>query len=160
MTELQTNKSLFWLPEGNSEAAAFTTNGNIRNDGKAVVGAGIAKKANSLFHIDTKLAQYLKEYGNRAFNLGRFQNNQTGANFTLFTFPTKHNWKDDSDVTLICKSAEQLMQMCDKFGITRCYIPLVGCGCGGLNWETTVKPWVSQILDDRFTVVYKQRKLF
>lgn len=157
MLEFHTSTNIFWLPQGNTEAVAFTTNGIIRKDGRAVVGKGIAKEANELFHIDQKLAQFLGQYGNRAFNLGRYRNNN-GSNtvFTLFTFPTKHHWKDDSDITLICKSAEQLMQMCDKFRIAKCYIPPVGCGCGNLNWENTVKPWLSQILDDRFVAVFRK----
>lgn len=156
MLELHTATDIFQLPKGNTEAVAFTTNGIIRKDGRAVVGKGIAKQTNTLFHIDEKLAHFLRQYGNRAFNLGQYQNTSTGAVFTLFTFPTKYDWKEDSDITLICKSAEQLMQMSDKFKITRCYIPPVGCGCGNLNWENTVKPWVSQILDDRFTVVFRK----
>lgn len=156
MLELHTATDIFQLPKGNTEAIAFTTNGIIRKDGRAVVGKGIAKQANTLFHIDEKLAHFLRQYGNRAFNLGQYQNTSTGAVFTLFTFPTKYDWKEDSDITLICKSAEQLMQMSDKFKVTHCYIPPVGCGCGNLNWKNTVKPWVSQILDDRFTVVFRK----
>lgn len=158
MQEITVNQNIFWLPQGNTEAVAFTTNGIIRKDGRAVVGKGIAKEANDLFHIDQKLAHFLRQYGNRAFNLGQYQNASSGAVFTLFSFPTKYDWKEDSDVTLICKSAEQLMQMCDKFQVTRCYIPPVGCGCGNLSWEHTVKPWISQILDDRFVVIFNNRR--
>lgn len=161
MQELYIKKSLFWLPQGQSEAAAFTTNGIVKKDGKAVVGKGIAKEANDLFNIDEKLGAFLRQYGNRAFNLGRFKRDINGSNepptvFTLFTFPTKHHWKEDSDITLICKSAEELMEMCDKFKITKCYIPPVGCGCGNLNYEVTVKPWISNILDDRFILVFNK----
>lgn len=160
MQEIHSNQSLFWLPQGQTEAAVFTTNGIVRKDGRAVVGKGIAKEANDLFHIDEKLALFLKEYGNRAFNLGRYRrangSNEPPVIFSLLTFPTKHNWKDDSDITLICKSAEEIVQMCDKFGITKCYLPPVGCGCGNLNYEVTVRPWITQILDDRFVVVLRK----
>lgn len=147
------NGDIFDLPQ-NEEAICVTTNGIVKANGQAVMGAGIAKEANQLFHLSDRLGKYLKQYGNRAFNLGSWKR-PNGNVFTVFSFPTKHDWKDDSDITLICKSAEQLIQMCDKFGITKCYLPPVGCGCGNLNYQTTVKPWLEQILDDRFVVVFR-----
>lgn len=150
---ISNNGNIFELPQ-NNEAVCITTNGIVKTNGRAVMRAGIAKQADQLFHLSNLLGKYLKQYGNRAFNLGRFQR-PNGNVFTVFSFPTKHDWKDDSDITLICKSAEQLMQMCDKFGITKCFLPPVGCGCGRLNYETTVKPWIEQILDDRFVIVFR-----
>lgn len=147
------NGDIFDLPQ-NEEAICITTNGIVKANGQAVMGAGIAKQADQFFHLSNLLGKYLKQYGNRAFNLGSWKR-QNGNVFTVFSFPTKHDWKDDSDITLICKSAEQLIQMCDKFGITKCYLPPVGCGCGNLNYQTIVKPWLEQILDDRFVVVFR-----
>lgn len=154
MLELKGNYNIFELPQ-NREAVCVTTNGIVKADGKAVMGAGIAKQADQLFHLSDLLGKYLKLYGNRAFNLGRFQR-PNGAIFTVFSFPTKHDWRNDSDINLIVKSCEQLMEMCTKFGVTRCYLTPPGCGCGNLNYESTVKPWISQILDDRFVVVLKE----
>ena len=151
MLEMIGNYNIFDLPQ-NGEAMCVTTNGNIKRDGHAVMGAGIALQANKQFNVSGKLGLYLKQYGNRAFNLGRFQR-PNGAIFTVFSLPTKHNWKDDSDINLIIKSCEQLMEMCDKFGVTKCYLTRPGCGHGNLNWEHTVKPWLSELLDDRFIVV-------
>lgn len=150
MLKIKGQYNLFQLPKS-GEAICITTNGIIKSNGSAVMGAGIAKQANQLYHVSPLLGRYLKQYGNRPFNLGKITN-QNGYHH-LLTFPTKHHWKDNSDITLICKSAELLVPMIDKFGITRCYIPPVGCGCGNLNWETMVEPWLSQILDDRFVAV-------
>lgn len=150
------NGNIFNLPQ-NKEAVCVTTNGIIKANGQAVMGAGIAKEANQLFHLSDRLGKYLKQYGNRAFNLGNYCRmiNEVPITFTIFSFPTKHDWKDDSDITIICKSCEQLMEMCTKFGIVKCYLTPPGCGCGNLNYETIVKPWISQILDDRFVVVFR-----
>lgn len=150
MVELK-GKDIFTLPQ-NNEAMCVTTNGIVKTNGHAVMGAGIALQANKKLNLSAKLGSYLKQYGNRAFNLGKYQR-QDGAIFTVFSFPTKHNFKDDSDINLICKSANELVEMCNKFGITKCYLTRPGCGCGKLNWEHTVKPWLEQILDDRFVVV-------
>ena len=148
---LEIKGDIFALPQ-NGEAMCVTTNGIVKQNGHAVMGAGIALQANQKFNLSAKLGMYLNQYGNRAFNLGRYQRDN-GAVFTVFSFPTKHDYRHDSDINLIIKSAEQLVEMCDKFGITRCYLTRPGCGCGKLNWESTVKPWLSQLLDDRFVVV-------
>lgn len=160
MLEIRGKYNIFELPKQPcqsrvTEAVCVTTNGIIKADGRAVMGAGIAKQANEYFQVDEKLGQYLKEYGNRAFNLGIYSRQYINdiAYFRLFSLPTKHHWKEDSDITLICKSCEQLMEMCDKFGIEKCYLTPPGCGCGKLNYEITVRPWISMILDDRFIVV-------
>ena len=156
MLELRGNYNIFELPK-DGEAMCVTTNGIVKADGHAVMGAGIAKEANKYFHLSGVLGKYLKQYGNRAFNLGRYQRLtlQNPATFTIFSLPTKHDWKNDSDINLIVKSCEQLVEMCNKFGVTKCYLTPPGCGCGNLNYESTVKPWISQILDDRFVVVLR-----
>lgn len=150
MLELRGNYNIFDLPQ-NGEAMCVTTNGIVKADGHAVMGAGIAKQANQLFNLSEKLGNYITQYGNRAFNMGKFSNGSKC--FTVFTLPTKYHYKEDSDITLICRSCEQLVEMCNKFGITKCYLTPPGCGCGHLNYENIVKPWISLILDDRFIVV-------
>ena len=147
---LETKGDIFALPQ-NGEAMCVTTNGIVKRDGHAVMGAGIALQANQKFNLSAKLGYYITVYGNRAFNLGMYQDGN--RHYIVFAFPTKHDYRQDSDINLICKSAQQLVEMCDKFNVSKCYLTRPGCGCGKLNWEHTVKPWLSQILDDRFIVV-------
>ena len=159
MREMKVAHSLFYLPENASEVAIFTTNGVVKKDGRAVLGAGIAKEANALFHVDELLGKYLKEYGNRPFYMGRFYRNDTDGvrrEMSLASFPTKHHWREKSDITLITKSAIHLVEMADKFGWTKIYMPPVGCGLGQLNFNCTVKPVLQGILDDRFITVFGQ----
>lgn len=162
MLELRGNYDLFSMPQQPhpyvaTEAICVTTNGIVKADGHAVMGAGVALQANKYFNLSEKLGRYIQQYGNRAFNLGMYRRDFLSeprpVYFHIFTLPTKHHWKEDSDITLICKSCEQLVEMCDKFGITKCYLTPPGCGCGNLNYERLVKPWISMILDDRFIVV-------
>lgn len=150
MLELRGRYDIFQLPQ-NGEAVCVTTNGVVKADGHAVMGAGIAKQADQLFNLSKRLGDYINQYGNRVFNMGKYTNGS--QLITVITFPTKHHWKNDSDINLIIKSCEQLVEVCDKFGITKCYLTPPGCGCGNLSWENTVKPWVSLALDDRFIVV-------
>jgi len=50
MLELRGNYNIFELPQNPSEAMCITTNGIVKKDGKAVMGAGIAKQANSFYN--------------------------------------------------------------------------------------------------------------
>lgn len=151
MVEIKGWYNVFSLADRDGDAVCITTNGIVKKDGNAVMGKGIALEANKRFNISARLGEYLKQYGNRAFNMGTYQNG--AATIRLFTFPTKHDWKDISDINLICKSAEEVIAMCDKFGIQRCFMPAPGCGNGGLSWEVLVKNWMTFMLDDRFHVI-------
>ena len=144
---------IFSIPTSPSDAVCVTTNGMVRRDGHAVMGRGIALEANRRFGLSLDLAGYLTRYGNRVFHMGVRTDSRTGRRMTVLTFPTKWDWRDGSDLALIEASARQLVAVCDKFGIRRCFLPKPGCANGGLDWETQVRPLIAHILDDRFTVV-------
>lgn len=153
MKEMHCTDSLFGLPQYSDEAAVVTTNGVIRKNGNGVMGAGQALEAKKLFPgVEERLGKYLQKYGNRVFNMG-FQI-LNGRLMSLITFPTKHHYKDNSDLELIRQSAIQLKQIANKFGLTKIFLPAVGCGLGRLDYEQQVKPILQEILDDdRFVVV-------
>lgn len=152
MKELYSTQSLFSFPK-EGEGACVTTNGMWRSDGDAVMGAGIALEAQKNYMIADLLGKYLQQYGNRVFNLGLHPNLETGENFRLFSFPTKYNWKLPSRIDLIEKSARELVEVCEKFGVQKCYLPPAGCTNGKLSYEKDVKPVLTEILDDRFICV-------
>ena len=133
------NQDIFKIANSSNEAICITTNGLCKSNGDAVMGKGIAKTANDYFHLSTRLGEYLRTYGNRAFDMGLFSFNNNEP-YHVLTFPTKHHWKYPSDINLIKTSAEQIVQICDKRGITKCYLPPVGCANGKLDYETVVKP--------------------
>ena len=151
--------NMFAIASGADDAVCVTTNGKIKKDGKAVMGKGIAKTADEYFSISGKLAKYLELYGNRVFDMGLYRFSGCEP-YHVITFPTKHDWRDDSDIELIKTSAEQLKALCDKRGIKTCYLPPVGCSNGHLDYERQVKPVIEKILDDRFIVIlgYGQKK--
>ena len=71
--------------------------------------------------------------------------------FPMLKKGTQKAYVAQFDVTkLIAKYGEKHFVTPDK-----CFLPPVGCGCGRLNYETTVKPWIEQILDDRFVIVFR-----
>ena len=65
---------IFTLPNGNTKEniVCVTTNGIIKRDGTAVMGAGIAKTANLRFKVAKKLADSLRTNGNIVSDLGTY----------------------------------------------------------------------------------------
>lgn len=134
---------LFDLPKNTWRCV--TTNQMICANGKAVMGAGIAKIIRDNYvGIDELLGKYINSYGNRCFVFKHIK---------WISFPTKYHWKDPSDIHLIRKSSKELMEIIDKFNIEKVYLPRPGCGMGQLDWEI-VKANIENILDDRVTVCY------
>lgn len=146
---------IFSLPDsnGHKNIVCVTTNGMIKRDGTAVMGAGIAKTANMRFNVAGKLANSLRQNGNVVTDLGQY--NWQSSNFHLVAFPTKENWRDSSLLWLIERSACQLVEFADANNFEHIFLTRPGCGCGGLDWYDTVRPLLKNILDDRFTVVYQ-----
>ena len=133
-----------WVFRGErAEWICITTNGFVKNNGHCVMGRGCAKEANEKFNISAEIGGLIKQYGNRVLVL---------HDIRIITFPVKHKWFEIADLSLIEKSAHQLIEVCDKFMIEKVYMPRPGCGNGKLDWNN-VKPVLANILDDRFTVV-------
>lgn len=144
---------IFALPQNLSEAVCITTNGIVKKDGRAVMGAGIAKQANMSFNgLALNLGNLLTRYGNQVYDMGFYRDSISGKQIRIITFPTKHNWRDKSDLELIETSARQLVNICNEAGITTCYLTRPGCSNGGLNWESQVRPLLESILDNRFVI--------
>lgn len=151
MLEIQ-DVDIFKIASGDAEAICITTNGICKNNGDAVMGKGIAKTADEMFHLSKNLGYLLRTQGNRVYHMGKFS--VSGCEpYNVFTFPSKHRWRGNSDIALIERSAKELKVLCDIYGISKCYLPPVGCGCGGLLYDLDVRPVISKLLDDRFIVI-------
>jgi hypothetical protein len=130
------------------DAICITTNGVIRNDGKAVMGAGIAKQAKDKFPgIDDLLGAFLKLGGNNVHLILEAPNTPA-----LVSFPTKNDWIDNSPLELIIRSSRQLVELTDQKGWGKVVLPRPGCGNGNLDWNV-VKCQIETILNDRFFVI-------
>ena len=122
---------------------AVPTNGVVKADGCLVMGAGVAKQARDRFRgvrdcgipsIDTYLGEKVSKHGNRVFLYDGSPDDPSNSDFRCFSFPTKHHWRDPSDLDLIIESWCSLAQHACSMGI-EVYMPRPGCGLGGLQWE-------------------------
>ena len=147
------NGNLFDLVS-DGDAMCVTTNGIVKKDGNAVMGAGIAKTFALMFpELPSILGRKIKKYGNHAYYLEEITNYDNI--FHILSFPTKNHYKELSSIELIEQSCYELIDILDEhYEISRCYFPLPGCGKGGLNHKDVI-PIISKILDNRFILVIR-----
>lgn len=131
----------------------ITTNGVVNSSGKAIMGKGIALQAKNRYldhyphiNIDVILGKLIKAHGNHVYFICD----------NLISFPTKHHWRENSDIELIRRSAIELVTLlgprlnCDDIVL----LPPVGSGNGRLEWKN-VKRVITPILDDHYYVVIR-----
>ncbi len=125
------------------------TNSVIDSKGQLVMGAGLAKDAKDRFpELPFILGKLVKENDAQVYYI---------SDYNLFSFPTKHHWKDKGCIKLIEQSALELKQEAENIKEnSKIYLPPVGCGLGGLKWFV-VQDVLEPILNsDRFVVVIKK----
>lgn len=153
MVEKHYDGNLYLLPEpSEKDACIVTTNGIVKKNGRAVMGAGTAKYCRDTFlGVDRMLAGKLKS-GNHCYLLGKYPIPDSSGTFLLYSFPTKNDWKDKSDIRLIRQSCKEMKRLADEAGLHRIYMSCPGCGCGGLDYYQDVRPILMVELDERFIV--------
>lgn len=132
---------------GKCNIVCVTTNGIVKSNGDLVMGAGCALAFKKAFpNLPNLLGTQIKIKGNRPVVGGKVNNTY------IVSFPTKNHYKDNSDIELIKNSAIFLVKIADYYNATSIYIPSPGTGLGNLNKDTVYEE-LSNILDDRFTIV-------
>jgi hypothetical protein len=134
----------FWSTE--ADYRCITTNGALRFNGRAIMGAGIAQQARSRHpELELELGKFIQDHGNHVYLLSH----------GLISFPTKVHWNLNSDLDLIMRSARELVTLANSLqDAKRMLLTRPGCGMGRLSWPV-VKTAIAPILDDRFIVVSK-----
>ena len=128
-------------------AICVTTNHMLRNNGNAIMGAGIAKAALKYApDAEIILGKHIQ-----ANKLTPCVLHEINGNYML-SFTTKNDWRDKSKIDIIINSCYGLIDIKKQLGIDKIYLPPVGCGLGGLNWSD-VKTAIKDILDDDFTFI-------
>jgi len=129
----------------------ITTNGTIKKDGTIVMGRGCAREAKDRDPLlPFTLGWHVKETGNKPLLIVV----SGTSNGLVCSFPVKHNWWEQADLSLIKESAHRLMDIIESSPEPRTFIlPRPGCGNGKLTWEQ-VKP-VLEFLPDNVWVISK-----
>lgn len=113
-----------------------------------------AREAARYLHVNRKIGEYTRRWGARVFYLGTF-GNARGGKFRLFSFPSRYAVYGPEDMTIISRSAEQLVSITKKFKVELCLLPLIAAGLGVASYENCVRPVLQLILNDDFVVVYR-----
>lgn len=127
----------------------ITTNGFVRNDGRAVMGRGCALEATKRFpKLPRELGDALHEDGNHVHWF---------PDYNLVTFPVKHNWWEEADLALIEQSAEELYELYNDITGGDIVLPSPGCGNGRLSWEKVREVIAPILVGDHYKVIDFER---
>lgn len=111
------------------------------------MGAGVALRAKQFFpHLPQSLGIHVKSHGNIPY---------VDVHRGIITLPTKHHWRDDSDIDLIVSGVKRVVVLVNALPFPeerRIAMTRPGCGNGRLRWSD-VKDAIEPLLDDRFFVL-------
>ncbi len=138
--------NIFDYGQGENSALCIPTNCTLTKQGKVVMGAGLSKIArDNYIGCDEVLGAISVKKG---FGVKQFWTNPN-----LIAFPTKDHWKNPSLISLIEKSCKELVNLQNKKNFQSIYLPRVGCGLGGLNWNEVFLVLDKYFQSDCFVVV-------
>jgi len=108
-----------------------------------VMGKGIASDFKKYY---PKMFEEYKELCNtNRLNIGDLHLYKT-SNKWILNFPTKEHWRSPSKIEFIEEGLKKLVKEAHKLQINDIAMPKLGCGNGGLDWESQVKPLVEKYL--------------
>ena len=153
-------KKDLWDYIGKADYLVFvTTNGSRKQNGNAVMGRGCAKEAKDRFqNIAVVVGEELAKSQKVSTEKGEAYRPPVMwlPQYKIGILPVKYNWYDKADLALIEDSIKNLKLMVNHFFPDKnVVLPRPGCGAGGKDWLTQVKPILDKYLDGRFIVVNK-----
>jgi O-acetyl-ADP-ribose deacetylase (regulator of RNase III) len=110
-----------------------------------VMGKGLAKEFKRLYPDMFKIYQKFCEEG--TLTVGKLQLYKTSNKWVL-NFPTKANWRHPSRLEYIEQGLQKFVANYERLGIKSVSFPMLGCGNGGLDWESEVKPLMEKYLGE------------
>jgi len=108
-----------------------------------VMGKGIASDFKKYYPKMFK--EYRELCNTNQFNIGDLYLYKT-PNKWILNFPTKEHWRTPSKIEFIEKGLQKLVRDAYKLQLNDIAMPKLGCGNGGLDWESEVKPLVEKYL--------------
>jgi O-acetyl-ADP-ribose deacetylase (regulator of RNase III) len=109
-----------------------------------VMGKGIALQFKRAYPANFRAYRAACERGSiRIGEMFLFDTAINGPRRYLINFPTKRHWKSPSRMADIEAGLDDLVRVATEHKITSLAIPALGCGNGGLDWET-VRPAIEK----------------
>ncbi len=108
-----------------------------------VMGKGVAEEFKRCY--PDMFAQYQQLCQNEQFTVGQLWLYKTPHKRVL-NFPTKAHWRDPSLLPYVEAGLQKFAEYYADKGMTSISFPLLGCGAGGLDWPTQVRPLMEHYL--------------
>jgi O-acetyl-ADP-ribose deacetylase (regulator of RNase III) len=111
-----------------------------------IMGKGIALQFKMAFPENYKA--YKKACDHGEVLIGKMFVTETHNMFApkyIINFPTKKHWKEKSKIEYIEKGLDNLIEHIKRLNIQSIAIPPLGCGYGGLEWESVKKLIISKL---------------
>lgn len=117
-----------------------------------VMGKGLALRFKELFpqnFIEYKrnCTRGMIDIGTITANIDRTFNKKFNKPVLIVNFPTKKHWAQKSEYDYITAGLHSLCDFILSNNINEIAIPAIGCGLGGLDWNT-VKPMIINSLNN------------
>lgn len=116
-----------------------------------VMGKGLAKAFKDRY--PAMFQQYRYECEQRQLDIGRLSIYRS-PDTIIVNFPTKKHWKNPSQVDYIEEGLRTFVAIYQHEGITSVSFPQLGCGNGGLDWSSEVRPLMERYLQPLPIPVY------
>ena len=110
-----------------------------------VMGKGIAKRYKEIYPDMYK--QYQKFCEQHLLGIGKLWIYKSDTKWIL-NFPTKKHWRNPSKIEYIEQGLKKFVETYEEKGVTSVSFPQLGCGNGGLDWESEVRPLMEKYLKD------------
>ena len=108
-----------------------------------VMGKGIASDFKKYY--PKMFEEYKERCNTNRLNIGDLHLYKT-SNKWILNFPTKEHWRSPSRIEFIEEGLKKLIKESHRLQINDIAMPKLGCGNGGLDWESQVKPLVEKYL--------------
>jgi len=123
------------------ESPAKVLVNTVNTDG--AMGKGLAKNFKTIYPEMFKEYQHFCE--KKLFTIGKLWLYKT-PNKWILNFPTKTTWRQPSKIEYIEKGLEKFVDTYIEKEISSIAFPPLGCGNGGLDWDSQVRPIMEKYL--------------
>lgn len=145
---MKTLKHDIWDIWNSGYTICVCTNGFTKKNGSAVMGRGVALEASQRIpKLPFELGLLLKTFGNIPFWFEKYK---------MVTFPTKHNWFENSNVSLIEQSCKDLKNLKYESKQNLIFLPMPGTG-NGKSQTSDVMPILEKQFDGCNNVVIVEK---